>query len=218
MILKSWSYSKVKNFETCPKRYLEVDVLKKFKEDTTQLREGNVTHDMLAKAVLSGDVPPDPQYAGLQKWVDEVRNAPGELLTEQKYAIDRQFQPCEYFAPSAWYRGIGDVVRVDGPVADVTDWKTGKPKDDPGQLTLMAILVFAFHPEVQRIRTRFVWLQFDDTTDMWFSRRQIPEMWATILPRVERLKTAHEQNLFNPKPGFLCRRYCPVTTCPHHGK
>ena len=55
-------------------------------------------------------------------------------------------------APAAWYRGKADATRIDGPVADGIDWKTGRIKEDETQLLLMAQLVFANFPEVKRCR------------------------------------------------------------------
>ena len=44
----AFSYSRIKNFEACPKRHLEVDLKKTFKEaDSDQLTWGNAVHKAL---------------------------------------------------------------------------------------------------------------------------------------------------------------------------
>ena len=134
----SWSYSKLKNYRTCPKRHYEVDLAKNYGDGGGEaLVWGNQVHEALATTLKDG-TPLPVSMASYEYWVDRVRRGPGELFIEQKYAINRNFEPTAYFAPDAWYRGIGDVVRIDDIVALVLDWKTGKPIEDRDQLILMA--------------------------------------------------------------------------------
>lgn len=216
----SWSYSKIKNFETCPKRYYNVDVAKVFKEEESdQLLYGNALHGALAKAIAGKEPLPKP-FEKMQVWVDKVRDNPtGEAVieVEQKFAITKDYGPTGYFDNDAWYRGIGDVVKKLGPVANVKDWKTGKIIEDGVQLALMAQCVFAHHPEIQKIRTEFVWLKEDAITRADFTREDMVGVWAGLLPRVTLLENAHKAMDFPAKSGGLCRRYCPVSSCAHHG-
>ena len=211
------SYSKLKNYETCPKRHYEVDIAKNFKDSTEQLDWGNRVHKSLADA-CTGKVALPLELKDYQKWVDRVRAGPGELLVEQKYAITRDFQACEYFGPRVWWRGIGDAVRVDGPVALGLDWKTGKVLHDSVQLMLLAACIFAFHKEVKVVRTEFIWLKDDcSTQDIWW-RKDMADAWVSLLPRIKALEDANKTMTFPPVPGKLCRSYCPVLSCPYHGK
>ena len=51
----SWSYSRLKNFETCPKRHWHVDINKDAKEeDSEQLQWGNAVHKALADRIAKG--------------------------------------------------------------------------------------------------------------------------------------------------------------------
>jgi hypothetical protein len=213
----TWSYSKIKNSETCPHRYQQVDVLKNFKDTSEQLDWGDTVHKAFAKAISTRTPLPDA-LKDLQPWIGRVTDHPGEILVEQKYAITKDFQPTEYFGPKVWYRGIGDVVRIYGPVADITDWKTGKIKTDPVQLMLMAQCVFAFHPEIKRIRAQFAWIQEDTMTGETFNRRDMAKDWASVLPRVRALEAMHTSGVFPKKPGHLCKNYCPVKSCEHNGR
>ena len=211
----TWSYSKIKNWDVCPKKHYEVDIAKNVQDDTTQLKWGNEVHDAMAKA-CAGKAPLPADMLDFQPWVDRVRSGPGELLVEQKYALTRDLQPTEYFSPRVWYRGIGDVVRVDGPVALVLDWKTGKILVDSVQLALMAQCIFSFHPDVKRVRSEFVWLKEGDnvSTPEIFDRADMPRFWVNMLPRIEEYQNAINTMNFPPKPGKLCFKYCPVLACP----
>lgn len=216
----AWSYSKKKNFDTCPKRHYEIDIAKNFKEDQgpdSQLGWGNRVHKALAEACV-GKAPLPDAMQDYQPWVDKVKAGPGELLVEQKFALTKDFQPTEFFGPRAWYRGIGDVVRVAGPVALGLDWKTGKVLHDSRQLMLLASCIFAFHPDVKRVRTEFVWLKEGCTTPEIFNRDTIRNEWVSLLPEIEQLEQADKDMNYPPKPGYLCHSYCPVMSCPFHGK
>lgn len=214
----SWSYSKVKNFETCPKRSWHLDHARDIKEEESeQLVYGNAIHKALAEAI-SGKAPLPKHFNHVQPWVDKVTGGvTGNILVEQQLAIRKDFSPTEWFAKDAWYRGIADVIKIVGPVAIVLDWKTGKILDDGVQLALMAACVFAHHPDIQKIRTEFVWLKEDATTRADFTRDDLPAVWSGVLPRVQALEDALASANFPPKPGYLCRKWCPITHCPNHG-
>ena len=219
----SWSYSKIKNYETCPKKSWHLDHAKDIKEEESEsLQYGNAVHKALASALSGQGALPGP-FKHLQKWVDRVNGGfEGKVVVEQQMAIRQDFGPTTWFGHDAWYRGIADVIKSIGPdpdnqVALVIDWKTGKILDDGVQLALMAACVFAHHPQIKKIRTEFVWLKEDATTRADFTRDDLPQVWASVLPRVQMLETAIKTMNFPPKPGGLCRRYCPVTSCPHNG-
>ena len=213
----SWSYSKLKNFDTCPKRHYEVDIAKSFKDSTEQLDWGNRVHKSLADACM-GKVKLPEELRDYQKWVHAMRAAPGELLVEQKYALTKDFQPCEWFGPRVWMRSVGDLVRINGTTALGVDWKTGKVIHDSSQLMLLAQCIFAFHPEVDTVNTIFVWLKDDCITQDMFKRDTIINEWPSVLERVKQLEEASRTMTYPPKPGKLCRSYCPVLSCPYHGK
>jgi hypothetical protein len=213
----AWSYSKLKNYETCPKRYYNIDVAKLVKEEESeQLAYGNTLHKVLAEAI-SGKAPLPDHFRHMQGWVDKLSRTDGKILVEQQLAIDADFAPTEWFSKTAWYRGIADVIKIVGPVAVVLDWKTGKILEDGVQLALMAQCVFAHHPDIQKIRTEFVWLKEDATTRADFTRDDMVKVWAGLMPRVQTLEQAHKAANCPPKPGYLCRKWCPVDACPHHG-
>lgn len=217
----AWSYSKLKNSEDCPKRYFNVDVEKKYKEDDEagHLGYGNLVHKSLADRINAERTPLPEQLKHLEKYaLQTLGGAPGQILVEQQLAITKEFTATTWFGADAWYRGIADVIKIVGPVAVARDWKTGKILEDGIQLALMASCIFAHHPQVQKIRTEFVWLKEDASTIANFTREDMVSVWAGVLPRVATLKHAHDTMEFPPKPGGLCKRFCVVTSCPHHGE
>lgn len=214
----AWSYSKLKNYEQCPKRMYEVDVQKNFQDGGGEaLLWGNEVHAKLA-AALSKNEPLPPEMKAYEYWVDRVRRGTGILQVEQKYAITRDFQPTTYFANNVWYRGIGDVIRLNDEVALILDWKTGKILEDPVQLMLMAQCLFSHYPKLKAVRSSYVWLKDDCETPELFTREEVAEQWVELLPRVQAMEQSFKDMNFPPLPGRLCANWCPVTSCPFHGK
>jgi hypothetical protein len=232
----SFSYSKLKNFETCPKRTWHIDVLPK--NDPNKVKEeegeallwGNLVHKGLADAIGAARKPLPKELAKYQPWVDRMlagHDQPGmRILVEQQLAINEAFGPTAWFNSDAekagtgapWYRGIGDVLKIYKQAALIPDWKTGKIVEDSQQLALMAACVFAHHPEVMKCRAMFVWLKEDAETTQDFHRNDMPAMWRALWPRIESYRSAVMTSNFPPKPGGLCKRYCPVKQCPHNGQ
>ena len=217
----SWSFSRLKGYEDCPRRYHELMVLKRFKEERREhLDEGEAIHRALARSLRQGvGLPKD--YEHLQHWVDRLLRTQGELLVEDdcKWAINRNFQPTGYFDRDCWLRGQADAVKLDDVFAMVVDWKNGKSMNaDELQLILMALMVFTHYPKVLRVRADFIWLQHDSQTSKVIDRKEMPDYWTEILPRAGRLETAHKSNNFPPTPNRFCRAWCPVSTCQYWGK
>jgi hypothetical protein len=215
----AWSYSRYKAYSNCPKRHHEVDILKNFIEESEQLKWGSEVHAAMADAVEHGhDLP--ATMKDYQKWVDMMRDGVGTLYVEQQYAITKDFQPTEWFAPNVWFRGICDVLRISpsGRVARAWDYKTGKIQHDSRQLMLMAQCLFIHHQSLQRIKTEFIWLQGDCVTEETFDRDTIMREWAPLMPQVKTMEEASVTRNYPPKPGGLCARYCPVLSCSYHGK
>lgn len=215
----AWGYSKLKNYETCPKRHFHYDISKDVREpESDQLKDGNFVHDVLAKRLGEKKIPLPPQVSELEKWALRVEATPGQILVEQKYAILRDFSQCAWFDKKAWCRMIGDVVKLMGPVGLVIDWKTGKIVEDSVQLMLMAQGMFSAYPTLRMVRSEFVWLKEDATTRQDFKREEMAGHWAGLLPRVAILEQANQTMTYPAKPGYLCKRWCAVTACPHHGE
>lgn len=223
----SWSYSRLKNYESCPKKHYHIDIAKDIKEEESEeLKFGNMLHKALANFISKGEPLPVP-FKAYEKYVDGVFTFKGKdvrqnenikILVEQQLAIDAEFAPVEWFSKTAWFRGIGDVIWIIGPVAFIGDWKTGKIVADSQQLALMAACVFAHHPQVQIVRSEFVWLREDANTTQDFKREDMPAMWSNLWTRIKTLEHAYLTTTYPAKPGGLCRRWCPVNTCVHHGQ
>jgi hypothetical protein len=222
----SFSYSKLKNYESCPKKCWHHDYAPKDHPDklemekSDELTAGNRAHKALAsRCSVGASLPKDLEQH--EPWCARITSGvtPGaKLLVEQQLAITEDFGKTTWFGKDVWFRAIADVLKIVGPVALIVDWKTGKIVEDSVQLALAAACVFAHYPEVQRVRSVFVWLKYDCETPETFDRNNMATMWRGLWPRIESLKQAYETSNFPPTPSGLCKKHCDVTTCQFWGK
>jgi hypothetical protein len=216
----AWSFSRLGSFETCPKRYYEVSVAKNIPDqENDATRWGTATHDAF-KNYLMHDVEFPVDMIPYKKWGNRVKSGPGKLYVEQKFALSKGFEPTTWMAQNVWVRVIGDVVRVWDKIGLVLDWKTGKDiKEDETQLMLAAQCVFSYFPEVQKVRSEYVWLAHGDAhTERSYTRADLADAWSGLFSRVQTMEQATIKNEWMPRPSGLCVRNCPVRTCPFWGK
>lgn len=214
----AWSYSQLKNWETCPKRYFHYNVNKDVVEpETDQLREGNALHKHFENRVKS-KTPLPLGYGQYESLLARIIGAPGVIYAEQKLAMTSSFTPVTFFGKGAWFRTVADCTKINGDTAAVLDWKTGKPSQDITQLQLMAATIFCHQPEIQRVNAALVFVNHDKVEPAHFVRANLTEIWGDILPRVKLVERARASMEYPPKPSGLCKKYCAVVSCPYHGK
>lgn len=220
----AFSYSKLKNFETCPARYYNVDVLKRFKEDEGEaLLWGNELHDAFDKR-LSKNEPLPPTLQRYSHYLDDIesyRAIPGmDIRTELKLSFARDFHASGYFDNVTWFRCKVDVLALYRPArkAVAIDWKTGKILEDKSQLALAAQAVFSNYPDIDEVESTYVWIGQDAKTESTYHRDGMVPVWNNLWPRITELENAHATGEFPEKPSGLCKRYCPVASCQYHGK
>ena len=221
----SWSWSQLKNWRDCPKRYYHVDVLRDVKrEESEQLKAGNIVHKVLEQRIGQGTVLPlaYQPYERFTVLFDQMRELGWEVAVERKLAFDRNFDSTDYHWKNqdAWYRCKVDVLAIhpNRKAAIAYDWKTGKVNQESQQLALNAQAVMVHHPYVERVSTRYVWLKDKALgTPEVYGQTELTRVWNALWPELKMLEEAHKTTSFPAKPGGLCKEYCPVTSCPHYG-
>lgn len=215
----TWSYSALKNYDACPRRYNEYNVSKRVKEpESEQLVYGNAVHKAFEHRVKHGTKL--PLGMGMHEpLMVKLTSVHGEVYAEQKLGLTAEFKPTSFFGKGVWYRGVIDYTNVrDDGTAIVIDYKTGKPGTDTTQLQLNAAMIFAHEPSVDRVRAALAFVGHDQMEREEYLREDLTEIWAGILPRVTQLVTAQRDQHYPPKPGPFCKRWCAVASCPFHGK
>lgn len=215
------SYSRLSTFENCPQQFDYVYVSKSAPQPESEaINFGDRVHKTL-EDYAKGDLIPtgitEEQQGFLDKWgkvVDTINSASGDKYFEHKMAVNEHLEPVDWFAKDTFFRSIADVLVVDGDTAYCLDYKTGKVREAPTQLQFFACMVFWHFPEVQQVKTSFLWLRFDTTTDATYKRKYLQQMWEALLPRIDAVHEAIDLGVFKAKPSGLCP-WCPARgICP----
>jgi len=218
-----WSYSSLKLFEQCPRKYYHLRVAKDFKEDDNaeHLMYGKRFHEAAEHYIRSGT--PLPEYFLFAKSaLDGLNQFPGEKLCEHPMGITKDLRPCTFDSPEVWFRGIADLLilnRAQGE-ARVVDYKTGKSAKyaDPDQLELMSLCVFKHFPEIKRVKSGLLFVIANSLVKSRCDVSQQTVLWEKWTTRHQRLKIAMDNDVWNPRPSGLCRKHCVVTSCSHNGR
>ena len=214
-----WSFSRIKAFETCPKQFYHTTVLKQFPYvETEAMRYGTEFHEAAEHFIRDGTPVPE-RFAFARPVLDALAAKPGEKLCEQKLGLTAELEACTFFADDVWFRGIVDLLIIDGDEATIVDYKTGKSARyaEKGQLELMALSVFRHFPQVKKIRAGLLFVIANDFVKASYERTGQKELWRKWLSNYASMEKAFETEVWNPKPSGLCKRHCPVTECPHNG-
>ena len=217
----AWSFSRLNNFETCPKKFWHQSVAKDvFEGESEAMRYGKLVHKALEKRVSVGTKLP-MNLKHLEKYADKLHKAEGEKLTEQQLAIDNNFEPCDWFSKDTYCRAIIDLAIINLPHGIVIDYKTGKISHDFTQLRLAGVMLMLHKPEIQTLDLAYLWtkekkLTKDDAGVL--NRANIKTVVSELMPRVKKYEQAHRKEEFPARPGYLCKNHCPVKKCKYHGE
>jgi hypothetical protein len=214
-----WSFSKIKSFETCPKQFYHEKVLKEFPYvESEAMLYGTEFHTAAENFIAKGtDLP--KRFAFALPVLQSLAAKPGKKLVEQKLGLTAKLESCSFFAKDVWFRGIVDLLIIDGEDALIIDHKTGKSSQyaEKGQLELMALSVFRHFPEVKNIKAGLLFVIANDFVKASYQRSGQRELWTKWLSNYSAMEKAFETGVWNPKPSGLCKRHCQVLECPHNG-
>jgi|TARA_R100000789_G_C3018933_1_gene153099 CRISPR/Cas system-associated exonuclease Cas4 (RecB family) len=218
-----WSYSKIHDFEQCPKQFYHLNIVKDYEKEFADgpMKYGNEFHKAAEEYVSIGKALPIKfQYA--ESMIDALKAKRGEVLCEFKMGLTRNLAACDFWDQHVWWRGVADLVVVneDARHAYAVDYKTGKSSKyaDLDQLALMALGIFAHFSFVEEVRAGLLFVRAKDFIKHTYTKPEQSDMWDGWTRRTTRLKKACDTNVWNPNSSGLCKAHCPVTDCPHNGR
>ena len=195
-------------YETCPRQYKLTYVTPVIPyQETEATIWGTNVHLALENYCRSGDILTS-EYIGFKPYADKILSLSGDKHFEAEVALNAAFKPVEFSDPSAVLRGIIDVLVVNGDKALVADWKTGKIRADSDQLKLFALFAMKKYPEVQSVKTCYVWLKFGKTTTEVYTREDLPSIIEHFMVKTNRIKASYDNDRWIPKTSGLCRGWC----------
>jgi len=214
----TWSYSSISLFQQCPRKYHRMRVVKDIVEPPqTHLIYGTEVHKA-AEEYLRDGTPIPEKYAYIEPKIAPFKNIEGTMYCEHEMGVTSNLEPCGFYDKNVWFRGIADVLIINGDKAKIIDWKTSKSSRyaDKKQLELLSLLVFKHFPEVNFVNAGLVFLVVDDLVPAKFDREVEGEAWTKWLGETHQLDKAFETGVWNPRPNFTCRGWCPVDDCEHN--
>ena len=161
----TWSYSSISLFQQCPRKYHRLRVVKDIVEPVQEhLLYGSAVHKAAEEYVRDGTPIPE-KYAFIQEYLDPLKAMPGEKLCEYEMGLTKDMQPCGFRDKGVWFRGIADLLVINGDKARIVDYKTSKSSRyaDKKQLELLSLLTFKHFPQVKTIKAGLLFLDRKST-------------------------------------------------------
>jgi hypothetical protein len=214
----AWSHSALDTFDLCPKKFYHTKLKKDFKESFNSAADyGQQAHKHFEDRLLLGKkLPLDLMQH--ETFLARIAAAPGDKYGEQKLAINNRYEPTGFFDSDVYGRAVVDYMIVHKHTCLIFDWKFGKMKDEDDQLRLFIGFASIFFPEVTDFVASYYWAKDKCFTRLAAKREELTNaVWHGVTQKVQRLELAVKTTDFPPRPNGLCKKYCPVTTCPHNG-
>lgn len=214
-----WSHSQLDKFKSCPwswKRiYQDRDVVRTESEAT---KWGTAVHQACEDFVNHGTpLPANVTFAygaQLQHILPFMASKP-EVLVEPHYGIDEEGNAIDPEAPQCWSHGFIDIVSVEGSVAWIGDYKTGKSAYPSDQLKLYSAYLFAHRPTVQTINVGYYRLQHKRIDSAQYTRDMAPQLLQPYRVTYANLLSAIANNNFPKMKSALCG-WCDIRECPNN--
>jgi hypothetical protein len=214
----TWSYSSLALYQQCPKKYYHLKVVKDIKEPLSEaITFGNEIHKIAEEYVGKGRPIPE-KYNHIEPALKVLKDMPGEKLCENKLGLTADLKPCGFFDKNVWWRGVADIIILQGDTPLTVDYKTGKSSKfaELKQLEIVSLAIFKHFPEVKKVKAGLMFLFADDFVKTAYLADSQQELWGSWISDVGQLQASVENDMWNPKPNFTCRGWCPVTSCDHN--
>lgn len=216
-----WSHSILSMFENCPHQFSEVKVYKRVQEKPIDKREWGIRAHKALEDACAGRQPLGEEFKHLQPFVELIRSwqdmKGAKVYLEHKLAINKDATPCGFFADDVWARCVHDVLYIQhgGERAIALDWKFGRRKTSE-QMLRAALITFINYPNVNLIRTDYVWAKEGVRDPEFWTRDSMEQMWEKVLPVLKEYRQAFKDERWPKRESGLCRGYCPVSTCEYY--
>jgi len=223
-MIPAWSYSSIKTFDQCPKKYHHLRILKDYKdEDSTATIYGKELHKAAEDYIKEG-TPIPPKFSFIAPTLEALNRIEGTKHCEIKLGIakrDGKFAPCDFFAKDVWWRGIADllIINEEKQTAYLVDYKTSKNAKyaDTKQLDLLAGAIFTHYPKVMEIKSALLFVVSNEIVKKKHEFMMRLSYLNSMEPELTRLEAAIKTNVWNPVSSPLCK-FCPVSSCAHNRK
>lgn len=217
--MTAWSYSSIKTFEQCPRKYYHLRIAKDVKDEGSDATQYGTDVHKAAEDYVKGGVPIPPKFGYMEPVVSRLIDLPGIKYTELKLGLKKTgstYEPCGFFDKDVWWRGVADFVSVDDTRGFSVDYKTGKNARyaDTKQLDLVAGALFVHYPSLKRIKSGLAYVVSDEWVEKRHQQDKLEDYLSVFDEQLNQLEEAEASGVWNAKSGPLCG-WCPVSSCEH---
>mgnify|MGYP003117376712 CR=1 FL=1 len=218
--MTAWSYSSLNTFKQCPKKYYHLKVVKDIKDKgSVATIYGQEVHTAAEEFVRDGKPVPN-KYGFMVPILTSLNKLEGEKHCELRLGVAKTsegYKPTGFFADDVWWRGIADLVIINGSIGYSVDYKTSKNAKyaDTKQLDAVAAALFIHFPQLETIKSALAFVVSKNFIKKTHVHTNVGVYFETFQPDLERLEGAQESGVWNAISGPLCG-WCPVTSCEHH--
>ena len=218
----AWSYSSIKTFDQCPRKYFHLKVLKDVKDYGNQATIYGQEVHKACEDYVKDDVEIPEKFAYVRGVVEAIKRMDGDKHTELKLGVKKVeggYEPCKFLGKDVWWRGIADVVVIRGDIGYSLDYKTSKNARyaDTKQLDLVAAGLFVHFPQLKKVKSGLLFVVSNEFIHKEHFVEQRDDYFDTFKDQLDRLDSAEVSGVWNAKTGPLCK-FCPVTRCEHNRK
>ena len=214
-----WSFSSLKTFQQCPKKYYHTKIVKDVVEPDTQATLYGKTAHTVAEEYIRDDVLVPPTFEYMKTTLDALKKVEGEKLCELKLGLTKDLETCDFSAPNVWWHGIADLVIINREkgVAHSVDYKTSKSARyaDVKQLDIVACGLFAKFPEIQRVKSALIFVVSKEMVKAEHHKEMMVKYLEKPSQDVARIEAAVKNGVWNPISGPLCK-FCAVKSCEYN--
>jgi hypothetical protein len=216
-----WSYSSLKTFQQCPKKYYHTKILKDIVEpDTTATLYGKAAHTVAEEFVRDGVAIPEA-FAYMKPVLEQLNSIEGEKHCEVKLGMTKTLESCDFDAPNVWWHGVADLVIINKKTGTAfsVDYKTSKNARyaDATQLDLVACGLFVKFPEIKKIRSALLFVVSKEFVKAEHHAEMVTKYMQKPTKDVARIEAAISNGVWNPVEGPLCK-FCSVKQCEYNRK
>jgi hypothetical protein len=218
--MPAWSYSSLKTFQQCPKKYYHLKVAKDVKDDGSEATIYGKELHKVAEDYVRNNVPIPERFKFIQKTVDALKNIPGKKHTEIELGVTNtggKLSACGFYDKNAWYRGIADLLIINGDEGYLVDYKSSKNAKyaDLKQLDLLAAAVFIHFPDIKSLKSALIFVVSNEFVNKEHSSQHKLAYFEHVRFDLERLEVAMKTGVWNAVSSPLCG-WCPVKTCQNY--
>lgn len=210
--LRTWSFSSLMNYETCPYRAYLSGVKRLPQPESEALLRGSQIHEQIENYIQgqSDDLSMVKHQHGI---IDTVREdyANGKCQVEENWGYTRDWVTTGWTAPDTWARiKLDAFVQEDDNIGVVYDWKSGRKFGNEAkhatQLMVYAIGSFMRYPQLEYIIASMVYVDKNEELTVRYTRDSAAQFKKTIDKRALAMTTATD---FPPRPNKFNCKWCP---------